>query len=104
MEIIEEDVGFKSRTGSSRGYFKQNGEIVAIAHPTSASASALAAERGVKARLNSTMKESYKNPNHKQALMAYHPNAIRNRLPVKFDGAAIPGKRFCSPRNNHTYE
>ena len=50
------------------------------------------------------MKASFKDPNVKAALTAYHPNAIRNRLPVEFKDSAIPGKRFCYPRNNHTYE
>ena len=50
------------------------------------------------------MMASYRNPNKKQELSAYHPNAIRNRLPVVFKDAAVPGKRFCKPRNEHTYE
>jgi len=37
----------------------------------------------------------------KQSLTKYHPNAIRNRLPVVFKDAAIPGRRFCYPRNVH---
>merc|ERR1712224_575976 len=54
--------------------------------------------------LTSTMKTSYGDPNKKAELTPYHWNAIRNRLPVTFDGAAIPGKRFCYPRNEHTYD
>ena len=50
------------------------------------------------------MKESFKDPNLKAALTPYHPNAIRNRLPVEFKDSAVPGKRFCYPRNQHTYE
>ena len=42
--------------------------------------------------------------NKKMTLEPYHPNALRNRLPVEFKGSAIPGKRFCHPRNQHTYE
>lgn len=52
----------------------------------------------------STMGESFKDPNMKQALTPYHPLAIRNRLPVVFDNAPIPRARFCFPRNNHTYD
>ena len=52
----------------------------------------------------STTKDSFKDPNCKAALTPYHPNAIRNRLPVEFKDSAIPGIRFCYPRNNHTYE
>ena len=52
----------------------------------------------------STMKESFKDPNVKAALTLYHPNAIRNRLPVEFKNSAIPHVRFCHPRNKHTYE
>ena len=58
----------------------------------------------VLSRVRSTMMASYRNPNKKQELSAYHPNAIRNRLPVVFKDAAVPGKRFCKPRNEHTYE
>ena len=50
------------------------------------------------------MMASYRNPNKKQELSAYHPNAIRNRLPVVFKDAAVPGKRFCKPRNEHSYD
>ena len=50
------------------------------------------------------MQASFKNPLEKQALSAYDPNALRNRLPVEFEGAAKPCVRFCSERNGHTYE
>jgi len=92
-----------SRTGSSRGVSKQNGEIIAQPHPTMKKSYAGNAEQG-KAPANSTMKESFKDPNQKQALTAYHPNAIRNRLPVEFKDSAIPAARFCYPRNKHTYD
>ena len=50
------------------------------------------------------MKESFKDPNRKAALIAYHPNAIRNRLPVEFKDSAKPYVRMCYPRNEHTYD
>jgi len=52
----------------------------------------------------STMKGAFKDPGQKAALTAYHPNAIRNRLPVEFKDSAIPATRFCYPRNKHTYD
>jgi len=92
---------FMSRTGSSRGVTKQNGEIIAKPHPVMKKSYAgnAAKESG-----NSTSKESFKDPGLKQALSAYHPNALRNRLPVEFKDSAIPAARFCYPRNKHTYD
>ena len=52
----------------------------------------------------STARESFKDPNLKQALQKYDPNALRNRLPVKFDNEAKPYMRFCQVRNQHTYD
>lgn len=40
----------------------------------------------------------------KAKLTQYDPNALRNRLPVTFDNAAVPATRFCAPRNEHTYK
>ena len=96
--------GYQSRTGSSRGYYKQNGELIAVPHPVMKKSYAGNADAAGSRNLTSTMKTSYGDPNKKAELTPYHWNAIRNRLPVKFDGAAIPGKRFCAPRNEHTYE
>ena len=95
--------GYASRTGSSRGIYRQNGEIIAIPHPVMKKSYAGNAEAAA-FDCKSTMKESFKDPNVKAALTKYHPNALRNRLPVEFKGAAIPGVRFCHPRNEHTYE
>ena len=53
---------------------------------------------------NSTMKESYKDPNLKAALSAYDHNAQRNRLPVHFKNEAKSYRRFCQERNVHTYD
>ena len=140
-----------SRTGSSRGVYRQNGELIAVPHRVMKKSYAANAAAG-NLTAPSTMKDSYKDPNVKAALTKYHPNAIRNRLPcvpccfrtrrrpharphtrqnpntlahanvcthrpcpvvfllasamhrVTFDNAAIPGKRFCYPRNEHTYE
>ena len=96
--------GYVSRTGSSRGYFKQNGEIIAYPHPVMKKSYAGNADAAGKKDINSTMKASFKDPNVKAALTPYHPNAIRNRLPVEFKDAAIPAVRFCHPRNDHTYD
>ena len=95
---------FKSRTGSSRGYYKRNGELIAVPHPVPMSSAEMTARSAARGALTSTNKDSYRDPNLKAALTAYHPNAIRNRLPVEFKDAAIPGKRFCYPRNQHTHE
>lgn len=94
---------FVSRTGSSRGVMRQNGELIAVPHKVMKKSYAGNAAAGTLTQ-PSTMKASYKDPNVKAALTKYHPNAIRNRLPVVFDNAAIPGKRFCYPRNEHTYD
>ena len=93
--------GFVSKTGSSRGMYKRNGEWIAIAHevPTKS----YNQPQGGKGN-ESTMKATHKDPNVKAALSKYHPNAPRNRLPVHFTGAAIPHVRFCQKRNEHTYE
>jgi len=95
--------GFVSRTGSSRGVSKQNGEIIAKPHPTMKKSYAGNDTQGKEAA-NSTMKDSFKDPNQKAALPPYHPNALRNRLPVEFKDSAIPNVRFCHPRNKHTYD
>ena len=95
------DKGFLSRTGSSRGYYKQNGELIAKPHPVMKKSYS---SNGSANLMTSTQKLSYKDPNMKQALTKYHPDAIRNRLPVTFDNAAKPGVRFCYPRNVHTAE
>jgi len=93
---------FVSRTGSSRGVSKQNGEIIAKPHPTmKKSYAGNDSERG---KLNSTTKADYKDPNLKATLTPYDPNALRNRLPVEFKDAAIPHRRFCKARNEHTYD
>ena len=55
-------------------------------------------------RLRSTNKDSYRDPNLKAALVPYHPNAPRSRLPVHFQDEAKPFRRFCKPRNEHSYE
>lgn len=84
-----------SRTGSSRGTFRRNGEVLAYTHPT-AGGTYEAKTRRVP---TSTMKESYVDPTQKEPLVKYHPLALRNRLPVVFDNAPIPMARFCKPRN-----
>ncbi|KOO33937.1 hypothetical protein Ctob_010753 [Chrysochromulina tobinii] len=96
-----EGSGFKSRTNSSKGVYKRNGETMAICHKTIPKS--YGGPTNSKAN-TSTMGESFKDPNMKQALTPYHPLAIRNRLPVVFDNAPIPRARFCFPRNNHTYD
>ncbi len=88
-----------SRTGNSKGCFKRNGEILAYAHFTPPPFPD--ASRPV---MTSTAKASFKDPNEKQPIVKYDPNALRNRLPVVFDGAAKPYARFCQVRNNHTYD
>ena len=94
---------FMSRTGSSRGVTKQNGEIIAVPHPTMKKSYADNAAGGSEVA-NSTMRGSFTDPRRKAPLMKYHPNALRNRLPVEFKDAAIPAVRFCHPRNDHTYD
>ena len=62
-----------------------------------------AAQRSA-SRVRSTNKDSYRDPNLKAALVPYHPNAPRSRLPVHFQDEAKPFRRFCKPRNEHSYE
>ena len=69
-----------SRTGSSRGVYRQNGELIAVPHRVMKKSYAANAAAG-NLTAPSTMKDSYKDPNVKAALTKYHPNAIRNRLP-----------------------
>ena len=92
-------ISSKSRTGSTKGSFKRNGEVLGYAHFTPPARPA--ASREV---MTSTAKASYKDPNEKQPIVKYDPNALRNRLPVVFEGAAKPFARFCQVRNNHTYD
>ena len=94
---------FMSRTGSSRGVSKQNGEIIAVPHPVMKKSYASNAAGGSEVA-TSTMRGSFTDPRRKAPLMKYHPNALRNRLPVEFKDAAIPAVRFCHPRNDHTYD
>jgi len=94
---------FHSRTGSSLGVIKANGTIIARPHPVmkkSYSGNDRAAPP------TSTMQASYLNPAgaSNKALVAYHPNAIRSRLPTTFPNEAKPYKRFCQPRGQHTYD
>ena len=95
---------FQSRTGSTRGVYKRNGEIMALPHPVKKSEAELNAASAARTALTSTAKDSFKDPNMKAALTPYHPNAIRNRLPVHFHGEAKPHRRFCQQRNEHTYD
>mmetsp|Transcript_8414 Transcript_8414/g.18763 ORF Transcript_8414/g.18763 Transcript_8414/m.18763 type:complete len:148 (-) Transcript_8414:154-597(-) len=92
-----------SRTGSSRGVYKRNGEIMAIPHAGIEASWALNEKTAARGQTQSTMKDSFKDPNLKQALTAYHPNAQRSRMPVQFKNEAKPFKRFCQVRNQHTY-
>lgn len=92
---------FQSRTGSSRGVYKQNGELIAQPHDTMKKSYNDASSKG---NNKSTTNESFKDPGLKATLTPYHPNAIRNRLPVVFKDSAIPATRFCFPRNQHTCE
>ena len=55
-----------------------------------------AAQRSA-SRVRSTNKDSYRDPNLKAALVPYHPNAPRSRLPVHFQDEAKPFRRFCKP-------
>jgi len=90
---------FMSRTGSSKGVYKRNGEILAVTHNTQCKGyDAPKATSGT-----STAKASFQDPGMKAKLTQYDPNALRNRLPVTFDNAAVPATRFCAPRNEHTY-
>jgi len=92
---------YYSRTNSSKGVYKRNGETMAICHPVLPKS--YGGPTNSKAN-TSTTKDSFKDPNMKQALTPYHPHAIRNRLPVVFDDAPKPRERFCYPRNVHTYD
>ena len=92
-------VGAMSRTGSSKGTYKRNGETLAIPHKP-----AHIFQDASKSAALSTAMASFKDPNQAQPMIAYEPNALRNRLPVEFKGAATPCQRFCAPRNNHTYD
>lgn len=93
-------LSYKSKTGSCTGLISRNGELIAVAHKTSGKSF----DKDAESEKTSTMRLSYKDPNLKQALEKYDPNALRNRLPVNFDGAAKPFLRFCHPRNQHTYD
>ena len=95
---------FKSRTGSSRGYYKRNGELIAVPHPVPMSSAEMTARSAARGSLTSTNKDSYRDPNLKAALVPYHPNAPRSRLPVHFKDEAKPFRRFCKPRNEHSYD
>mmetsp|Transcript_38717 Transcript_38717/g.102116 ORF Transcript_38717/g.102116 Transcript_38717/m.102116 type:complete len:94 (+) Transcript_38717:73-354(+) len=91
---------FVSKTNSSTGLIKQNGEVIAICHKTQKKSY----HGKPPAVATSTMKASFKDPGEKLALEKYHPNALRNRNAVHFDNAAKPMTRFCFPRNQHTHK
>lgn len=69
--------GFKSRTNSTKGYFKRNGELVAIPHPVPVSSALMNEKTAARGSLTSTNKSDFKDPNLKAALTPYHPNAPR---------------------------
>lgn len=95
---------FSSRTNSTRGYYKRNGELVAIPHPVPISSAAMNERSAARGNITSTNKADFKDPNLKAALTPYHWNAPRSRLPVHFKGEAAPFRRFCKPRNEHSYD
>ena len=159
VQRMSDEPTFQSRTGSSRGVYKRNGEIIAVTHkvmPKSYAGNAEAA-MGAMSRcaqcpetikgvqrvrypvvyglpssfisttrrdprasctscasrtthtppsvcVHSTQKDSFKDPNMRQQLLPYHPNALRSRVPVHFKNEAKPFQRFCQVRNEHTYE
>jgi len=69
--------GFQSRTNSTKGYFKRNGELVAIPHSVPVSSALLNEKTAARGSLTSTNKTDFKDPNLKASLTAYHPNAPR---------------------------
>lgn len=91
---------YVSLTGSSLGTYRRNGEVMAVCHKTGVAPIKTPAPTCGQ----SQTKDSFKDPGQKAALMPYHPNALRNRLPVEFKNAAVPQARFCYPRNEHTYD
>jgi len=95
---------YQSRTGSSKGVYKRNGEIMAVPHPAAEASWAQNEKTAARGVTLSTTKDSFKDPNVKAALTPYHPNAQRSRLPVSFKNEAKPFKRFCQVRNQHTYD
>ena len=68
---------FKSRTSSTMGYYKRNGELVAIPHKVPVSSALLNEKTAARGSMTSTSKTDFKDPNLKQTLTAYHPNAPR---------------------------
>lgn len=64
---------FKSRTNSSVGLKSQNGEMLAVMHPKQSSG--MSSPMAMSA--TSTARASFKDPNEKQPMMAYDPNALR---------------------------
>jgi len=76
---------------------------MAVSHPVMPKSYAGNADAG-NLTAASTMKASFKDPGMKQPLSQYQPNALRSRLPVKFENEALPFRRFCQVRNVHTYD
>jgi len=95
---------FMSNTGSSRGVYKRNGEVLAIPHPVPQGSWKLNEDMAMRQSAISTATDSYQDPLRKQKLVAYHPNAARNRNAVVFPNEAEPFKRFCQPRNETTFD
>ncbi len=90
-----------SRTGSTLGVYRRNGELIAIPHKSTNAAEWKTATDATTRQ--STMAASFRDPNLKTQLTPYHPNAPRNRLPVKFKDEPTHGKRFCKDRNAQSY-
>ncbi|KAG8468100.1 hypothetical protein KFE25_007152 [Diacronema lutheri] len=76
---------------------RKNGDVIAIAFK--APDPLKDAPKTLSGR--SQNQDTYRWPQSKEKkpLVPYYPLAERNRLPVKFDGEAIPYARFCQERN-----
>ena len=63
---------WKSKTGSTRGTFKRNGEVLGIVWYSGSTVSSPPPKASP-----STTRASFKDPGEKQPLTAYDPNALR---------------------------
>mmetsp|Transcript_17703 Transcript_17703/g.43941 ORF Transcript_17703/g.43941 Transcript_17703/m.43941 type:complete len:152 (-) Transcript_17703:363-818(-) len=99
-----------SKTGSSLGVTKVNGQVFAVAHSHKKTGyKAPNSETNVQSLgADTTYKNTFVPPkvtdSGKKPLVPYQANAPRNRMPVKFPNEAVPHQRFCAPRNTSTVQ
>eukprot|EP00762_Andalucia_godoyi_P008060 ANDGO_02158.mRNA.1 hypothetical protein NAEGRDRAFT_79157 len=98
-----------TKTTTAKRIFLKNGELFAVPYPKKSRSISVPPAR---LETNTTYKSSFVDSSHvlhaadkmKKPLVPYKPDAIRSRLPVKFENEAVPFVRYCASTNNSQFE